>query len=51
MKQISLPQIINTIPEFGLHIDNPSLFEKVLIEYGKVIYKSNAILNCINVFK
>lgn len=38
------------ISEFGNSIDNPELFERKLLEYGKIIFKTNAIYNCIRTF-
>ena len=38
------------ISEFGNSVNNPDLFERKLLEYGKVIFKTNAILNCVRVF-
>ena len=46
--------IVNTInceiSEFGNSVKNPDLFERKLLEYGKVIFKTNAILNCVKAF-
>lgn len=39
-----------SIVEFATHITNSDLFERKLIEYGKVIFKTNAINECIKVF-
>lgn len=39
-----------SIVEFGTHVTNSDLFERKLIEYGKVIFKTNAINNCIKIF-
>ena len=39
-----------SIIEFGKFISNSDLFERKLVEYGKVIYKTNAIGKCTNVF-
>lgn len=39
-----------SIIEFATHISNSDLFERKLIEYGNVIFKTNAIFNCIKVF-
>ena len=39
-----------SIVEFGTHITNSDLFERKLIEYGKVIFKTNAINSCIKLF-
>ena len=36
--------------EFGKFISNSDLFERKLIEYGNVIYKTNAIGKCTKVF-
>lgn len=38
------------ISEFGNTVDNPDLFERKLLEYGKVIFKANAISNCVKAF-
>lgn len=38
------------ISEFGNSVNNPDLFERKLLEYGKVIFKTNAILNCVKTF-
>lgn len=42
--------IIYEISEFGNSIDNPELFERKLLEYGKIIFKANAISNCVKAF-
>ena len=39
-----------SIIEFGKYISNSDIFERKLIEYGKVIYKTNAIGKCTKVF-
>ena len=39
-----------SIIEFAAYITNSSLFERKLIEYGKVIFKTNAINECIKAF-
>lgn len=39
-----------SIIEFATYITNSSLFERKLIEYGKVIFKTNAIQNCVKHF-
>ncbi len=39
-----------SIIEFASHINNSELFERKLKEYGKVIFKTNAINNCIKHF-
>ena len=39
-----------SIVEFGRFISNSDLFERKLIEYGTIIFKTNAIEKCINVF-
>lgn len=39
-----------SIIEFATYITNSSLFERKLIEYGKVIFKTNAINECIKAF-
>ena len=38
------------IIEFAVLISNSDIFERKLIEYGNVIFKSNAILNCVKAF-
>lgn len=38
------------IIEFASHINNSDLFERKLKEYGKVIFKTNAINNCVKHF-
>lgn len=48
---LSIVKTINyEISEFGNSIDNPELFERKLLEYGKIIFKTNAIHNCIRAF-
>ena len=39
-----------SIIEFGKFILNSDLFERKLIEYGTIIYKTNAIDKCIKTF-
>ena len=39
-----------SIVEFGKSIPNSDLFERKLIEYGTVIYKTNAIDKCTKIF-
>ena len=39
-----------SIIEFATHINNSVLFERKLKEYGKVIFKTNAINSCIKHF-
>jgi len=39
-----------SIIEFASHVSNSDLFERKLKEYGKVIFKTNAINNCIKHF-
>ena len=46
----SFKSIHYSIIEFGSHINNSELFESKLKEYGKVIFKTNAINNCIKHF-
>ena len=36
--------------EFGTHITNSDLFERKLVEYGNMIFKTNAINNCVKHF-
>ena len=38
------------ITEFAPYINNSELFERKLNEYGYVIFKTNAINNCIKIF-
>ncbi len=40
-----------SIIEFATHINNSDLFERKLKEYGKPIFKTNAIKTCIKHFK
>lgn len=40
-----------SIIEFASHVNNSEFFERKLKEYGKVIFKTNAINNCIKHFK
>ena len=40
-----------SIIEFASHINNSELFERKLKEYGKIIFKTNAINNCVKHFK
>ncbi len=47
----SFKSIHYAIIEFGTHIINSDMFERKLKEYGKVIFKTNAINNCIKHFK
>ena len=42
--------IYYSIVEFATHITNSDLFERKLIEYGQVIFKTNAINECIKAF-
>ena len=39
-----------SIIEFATHINNSELFERKLKEYGKVIFKTSAINNCVKHF-
>lgn len=39
------------IIEFAICLNNSSLFERKLIEYGKIIFKENAISSCLKHFK
>lgn len=43
-------QLHYEIIEFASHINNSDLFERKLKEYGKVIFKANAINNCVKHF-
>ena len=48
---LSVVKTINCeISEFGNSVDNPELFERKILEYGKVIFKTNAISNCVKAF-
>lgn len=48
---LSIVKAINyEISEFGNSIANPELFEGKLLEYGKMIFKTNAIFNCVKAF-
>ena len=42
--------IYYSILEFATHITNSDLFERKLIEHGKIIFKANAINECIKAF-
>lgn len=42
--------IYYSIVEFATHITNSDLFERKLVEYGKVVFKTNAINGCIKAF-
>ena len=46
----SLKFVHYSIVEFATHITNSDLFERKLIEYGKVIFKTNSINECIKAF-
>ena len=39
-----------SIIEFAVHLNNSDLFERKLKEYGKSIFKTNAINNCVKHF-
>lgn len=39
-----------SIIEFASHIDNSELFKRKLNEYGKVIFETDAIMNCVKYF-
>ena len=43
-------QLHCSIIEFGTSIANSNLFERKLIEYGKAIFKTNAISECVKSF-
>ena len=47
----SFKSIHYSIIEFGTHVNNSDLFERKLKEYGKTIFKTNAINNCVKYFK
>ena len=47
----SFKQIHFLIIEFGIHINNSELFERKLKEYGKIVFKKNAINNSVKYFK
>lgn len=38
------------ISEFGIHINSSGLFERKLAEYGKIVFETNAINNCMKYF-
>lgn len=40
-----------SVIEFGTHINNSDLFERKLKEYGKIIFKTNAIQSSVKHFK
>lgn len=46
----SFKSIHYSIIEFGSQINNSELFERKLKEYGKIIFKTNAIGNCVKNF-
>ena len=46
----SFKSVHYSIIEFASHISNSELFERKLKEYGKVIFKTNAINNCVKHF-
>lgn len=46
----SLKTIHYTIIEFASNINNSELFERKLREYGKLVFKNNAINNCVKHF-
>lgn len=46
----SFKSVHYSIIEFACHVSNSDLFERKLKEYGKVIFKTNAINNCIKHF-
>lgn len=47
----SFKSVHYSIIEFASHVNNSSLFERKLKEYGKVIFKTNAIKTCVKHFK
>ena len=47
----SFKSIHYSIIEFGTHVNNSDMFERKLKEYGNVVFKTNAINNCIKHFK
>lgn len=47
---IEYKSIHYAITEFATYINNSDLFERKLNEYGSVIFKTNAINNCIKHF-
>jgi len=47
----SFKSVHYSIIEFAIHIDNSELFERKLKEYGTIIFKTNAIKNCVKHFK
>lgn len=46
----SFKSVHYSIIEFATHIHTPDLFERKLKEYGKIIFKTNAINNCVKHF-
>ena len=46
----SFKSVHYSIIEFGTHMNNSDLLERKLKEYGKVIFKTNAINSCIKHF-
>lgn len=46
----SFKSVHYSIIEFASHVNNSSLFERKLKEYGKVIFKTNAIKTCVKHF-
>lgn len=46
----SFKSVHYSIIEFASHVNNSDLFERKLKEYGKVIFKTNAINNCVKHF-
>lgn len=47
----SFKSVHYSIIEFASHVNNSSLFERKLKEYGKVIFKANAIQTCVKHFE
>ena len=46
----SLKSIHCFIIEFAAHVSNSDIFERKLTEYGNIIFKTNAVSNCIKAF-
>ena len=49
-ESINLNNLCSIISEFGSYIDNSDLFIKKLNEYGKIVFKHNAIKTCAKFF-
>lgn len=49
-KNTNIKQFCTLLTEFSQHINNSNLFIQKLNEYGKIIFKHNAIQNCLKYF-